>query len=91
MAAAIKSNKSGGKFGHMHLILSEKEYCIATKDSNATVNLLTKPPNVNPEFKALIKDKLMKYKVLHWRTKPSSRSPHTSLKKKHQKILCNRW
>jgi hypothetical protein len=64
MAAAIESNKAGGKFGHMHLILSKKEYCIATKSSTAKVDLLTKTPNVNPEFQTSTKDKLTKYKVL---------------------------
>jgi hypothetical protein len=40
MAAAVESNKSGGQFGHMHLILKEKEYRIATNDKNATIDLL---------------------------------------------------
>jgi hypothetical protein len=40
MAAAVESNKFGGQFGHMHLILKEKEYCIATNDKNVTVDLL---------------------------------------------------
>ena len=64
MAAAVESDKTGGKFGHMHLILNEKEYCIATKNNTATVNLLTKPPSVHPEFQALTTDQLTKYKVL---------------------------
>jgi hypothetical protein len=64
MTAAVKSDNAGGKFGHMHLILKEKEYCIATKNTTATVGLLKKPPDVNPEFQLLKKDKLTKYKVL---------------------------
>jgi hypothetical protein len=50
MAAAVKSNNAGGKFGHMHLILKEKEYRIATKNTTATVGLLKKPLDVHPEF-----------------------------------------
>jgi hypothetical protein len=45
----------------MHLILKEKEYCIATKNTPVTVGLLKKPPDVNPEFQSLKKDKLTKY------------------------------
>jgi hypothetical protein len=50
MAAAVKSNNVGGKFGYMHLILKEKEYRIATKNTTATLSLLKKPPDVNPKF-----------------------------------------
>jgi hypothetical protein len=64
MAAAVKSNKLGGRFGHMHLILKEKEYRIATNDKNATVNLLKKPTSVHPGFQTLKKEELTKYKVL---------------------------
>jgi hypothetical protein len=64
MAAAVESDKSGGQFGHMHLILKEKEYRIATNDKNATVNLLKKPPSVHPGFQTLKKEELTKYKVL---------------------------
>ncbi len=64
MAAAVKSDKSGGWFGHMHLILKEKEYRIATNDKNATVNLLKKPLSVHPDFQTLKKEELTKYKVL---------------------------
>ena len=39
MAAAVESNKTGRKFGHIHLILNEKEYCIVTKNNTATVDL----------------------------------------------------
>ncbi len=63
MAATVKSDNAGGKFGHMHLILKEKEYCIAVKNTTATVGLLKKPPDVNLEFQSLKKDKLTKYKV----------------------------
>ncbi len=64
MAAAVKSDNAGGKFDHMHLILKEKDYRIATKNTTATVGLLKKPPDVNPKFQLLKKDELTKYKVL---------------------------
>jgi len=64
MAAAVESNKTCGKFGHMHLILDEKEYRIATKNASATVDLLPKLPNIHPDFQALTKDQLTKYKFL---------------------------
>ena len=64
IAAAVESNKTGGKFGHVHLILNEKEYHEATKNTSATVYLLPKPPNVHPDFQALTKDQLTKYKIL---------------------------
>ncbi len=64
MAAAVESNNTGGKFGHMHLIHKEKEYRIATKNTTATVGLIKKPPDVNSKFQLLKKDKLTKYKVL---------------------------
>ncbi len=63
MAAAVKSDKSGGQFGHMHLILNEKEYHIAMNDK-ATVDLLKKPPSIHPGFQTLKKEELTKYKVL---------------------------
>jgi hypothetical protein len=50
MAAVVESGNAGGKFGHMHVILKEKEYCIATKNNTATVSQLKKPPDVNPKF-----------------------------------------
>jgi hypothetical protein len=55
MAAAVKSDKSGGRFGHMHLILKEKEYRIATNDNNATVNLLKKASKHTPRLSNLEK------------------------------------
>jgi hypothetical protein len=64
MAAAVESNKSGGQFGHMHLILKEKEYPIATNDKDAIVDLLKKPPSIHPGFQTLKKEELTKYKVL---------------------------
>ena len=64
IAAAVKSDNTGGKFGHKHLILKEKEYRIATKNTTATVGLLKKPPNINPQFHLLKKDKLTENKVL---------------------------
>jgi hypothetical protein len=64
MAAAVKSDNAGRKFGHMHLILKEKEYHVTTKNTTATGSLLKKPPDVKPEFQLLKKDELTKYKVL---------------------------
>ncbi len=64
MAAMVKSDNAGGKFGHMHLILKEKEYHIAMKNTTATVGLLKKPLDIHPKFQLLKKDKLTKYKVL---------------------------
>ncbi len=64
MAAAVKSDKSGGQFGHMHLILKEKEYRIAMNDKNSTVDLLKKPPSLHPGFQTLKNKELTKYKVL---------------------------
>jgi hypothetical protein len=64
MAAAVKSNYAGGKFGHMHLIFKEKEYRITTKNTMAIVGLFKKPPDINPKFQLLKKDELTKYKVL---------------------------
>ncbi len=69
MAAAVESDIAGRKFGHMHLILKEKEYRIATKNTAATVGLLKKPLDINPEFQLLKKDKLTKYKVLQLEAK----------------------
>jgi hypothetical protein len=64
MAAAVKSNKSGGQFGHMHLILKKKEYRIATNDKDTTVDLLKKPPSIHTGFQTLKMEELTKYKVL---------------------------
>ncbi len=69
MADAVKSDNAGGKFGHMHLILKEKEYRIATKNTTSTVDLLKKPPDVNLKFQLLKKDKLTKYKVIQLEAK----------------------
>jgi hypothetical protein len=69
MAAVVKSDNAGGKFSHMHHILKEKEYHIATKNTTATVGLLKKPLDVNPKFQSLKKDKLTKYKVLQLEAK----------------------
>jgi hypothetical protein len=48
MAAAVESNNASGKFSHMHLILKEKEYCIAMKNTMATVSLLKKTARCKP-------------------------------------------
>jgi hypothetical protein len=53
----------------MHLILKEKKYRIATKNTTATVRLLKKPPDINPESQSSNKDKLTKYKVLQLEAK----------------------
>ena len=57
MQQQFKAKKTGGKIEHMHLILNEKEYYIATKNNKATVYLLAKPPNIYPDFQSLTKDK----------------------------------
>jgi hypothetical protein len=61
MAAAIESAKTGGKFGHMYVILTEEEYRKATGNKTATVGKLTKPPDVNPKFKTVKKEELTRY------------------------------
>ena len=61
MAAAVKSTNSGGKFGHMYLILKEDKYQIATCIPTATVNEHTKPDNVNPKFKTEKKEDLTSF------------------------------
>ena len=58
MAAAIDSEKTGGKFGHMYVILTEEEYRQATSNKTATVDMLPKPPNVNPKFNTEKKEDL---------------------------------
>jgi hypothetical protein len=64
MPAAIKSDNASRKFGDMHLILKEKEYRIAMKNTTATVGLLKKPTGVNPKFQLLKEDELTNYKLL---------------------------
>ena len=61
MAAAIESAKTGGKFGHMYVILTEEEYRKATGNKTATVTMLTKPPDVNPKFKTVKKEDLTRF------------------------------
>ena len=61
MAAAIESAKTGGKFGHMHVILKEEEYRKATNNNSATVTMLKKPPDVNPKFKDVEKKDLTRF------------------------------
>jgi hypothetical protein len=61
MASAIESAKTGGKFGHMYVILTEEEYRKATGNKTATVGKLTKPPDVNPKFKTVKKEELTRY------------------------------
>ena len=64
MAAAVESVKSGGKYGHLYLILSQAEYRLATSDTSATVDLLKKPDEVNPKFKTETKEALTRYRIL---------------------------
>jgi hypothetical protein len=64
MAAAVESAKSGGKFGHLYLILPQAEYRITTSDTSATVDLIMKPDEVNPKFKTKTKEALTWYRVL---------------------------
>jgi hypothetical protein len=87
MAAAVESNKSGGQFGHMHLILKEKEYRIATNDNNATVNLLKKPPSIHPGFQTLKKENSPNTRSSNWRLKQSNKLMPTSPRKRQQKKL----
>jgi hypothetical protein len=61
MAAAIESEKTGGKFGHMYVILKEEEYRKATNNNTATVTMLKKPPDVNPKFKDVEKKDLTRF------------------------------
>ena len=61
MAEAVESTNSGGKFGHMYLILKEDEYRIATGIPMAPVIEHTKPGNVNPKFKTEIKEDLTSF------------------------------
>jgi len=69
MAAAVESAKSGGKFGHLYLILPQAEYRIATSDASATVDLLMKPDEVNPKFNTKTKEALTRYRVLQLEAK----------------------
>ena len=63
MAAAIESNRTGGMYGHMYLVLEEDEYRIATGEPTANVTLLTKPEDVNPTFKTEKKEDLTSYRI----------------------------
>ena len=64
MAAAIKSAKTGGKYGHMYIILDQEEYRQATSNSTATVDMLTKPDDVNPKFKTEKPEDLTRYRTM---------------------------
>ena len=61
MAAAVQSTNSGGKFGHVYLILKEDKYQIATGIPTAMVIEHTKPDNVNPKFKTEKKEDLTSF------------------------------
>jgi hypothetical protein len=78
MTAAVKSDNAGRKFSHIHLIFKEKGYCITAKNTMATVSLLKKPPDVNPKFQSLKKDKLTKYKVLQLQLEAKTRQKITA-------------
>lgn len=64
MAAAVESNMTGGKYGHMYLILNEAEYRMATSNTTATVDKLLKPDDVNPLFRTEKKEDLTRYRVM---------------------------
>jgi tRNA uridine 5-carbamoylmethylation protein Kti12 len=64
MAAAIESKKTGGKYGHMYIILTEEEYRLATKDTSANVDMLQKPDKVNPKFKTTKEEDLTRYMIM---------------------------
>ena len=55
MAAAVKSNKTGRKFGHMHLILNEKEYRIAMKNNTGHSQPTSKAAERTPRLPILDK------------------------------------
>jgi hypothetical protein len=90
IAAAVKSDNTGGKFGHKHLILKEKEYRIATKNTTATVGLLKKPPDINSKFQLLKKDNLTKYKVLLLEAKTRRKITVYLIQKEMSKELVHR-
>jgi len=69
MAAAIDSVKTGGKFGHMYVILTEKEYRAATSSKTSTVAMLTKPPDVNPKFSTKKEEDLTRFRFLELENK----------------------
>ncbi len=69
MAAAVKSDNAGRRFGHMQLILKERKYRIAAKITMATVGLLKKPLDLHPKFQPLKNDDLTKYMVLQLKAK----------------------
>ena len=64
MAAAVESAMTGGKYGHMYVILTEAEYRMATSNATATVDMLPRPDNVNPKFKTEKKEDLTRYRVM---------------------------
>lgn len=63
MDAAVKSNRAGEKYGHMHLVLDKKLYHIATWNSMAIVTQIKTPEEVNPTFKTETDDNLSCYRV----------------------------
>ena len=64
MAAAIESAKTGGKFGHMYVILTEDEYKKETNNTSALVTMLKKPPDVNPKFSTKKEEDLTRFRFL---------------------------
>jgi hypothetical protein len=91
MAAAVESDIVGRKFGHMYLILKEKEYRIATKNTTATVGLFKKPLNVHPKFQLLKKDELTKYMVLQLEAKTRQKIIVYLTQEEMSKKSCTRW
>ena len=69
MAAAVESNMTGGKHGHMYIILLQPDYRIATKNNSANVNQLQKPDDVNPKFKTEKKEDLTRYRIMQLKHK----------------------
>jgi hypothetical protein len=69
MAAAVESNMTGGKHGHMYIILLQSDCCIATKNNSTKVDQLQKPVNVNPKFKTKKKEDLTRYRIMQLKHK----------------------
>ena len=69
MAAAVESAMTGGKYGHMYVILTEAEYRMATSNATATVDMLPRPDDVNPKFKTEKKEDLTWYRVMQLKNK----------------------
>jgi hypothetical protein len=64
MAVAVKSNMTGGIYGHMYLILLQADYRIAINNKLAKVDLLQNPNDVNPKFQTKKKEDLTRYRIM---------------------------